>query len=210
MNAHSRLPLFPRTALASALLFAAAACHAASVTVDVLDASGKPLSDAAVYAEPESGAPSPKSARTVEIEQKGRRFIPAVTVIQAGTNISFPNNDTVRHHVYSFSPAKVFELKLYSGEPANPVNFDKPGTVVIGCNIHDQMAAYIHIVPTPYFSKTDAAGKAKLDGLAPGKYRLKAWHSGLPAGAPVAEQALAVSNADASASISLNVKAKTN
>jgi plastocyanin len=202
--------LSPGIMLASALLAAAATCQAASVTVEILDAAGKPLPDAAVYAEPEAGAPAPKSPRTVEIEQKGRKFIPTVTVIQTGTNISFPNNDTVRHHVYSFSPAKVFELKLYSGEPANPVNFDKPGTVVIGCNIHDQMAAYIHVVPTPYFAKSDAAGKAKLDNLAPGKYRLKAWHSGLPTGTPVAEQALVVANTDGAASINLNVKARTN
>lgn len=199
-----------RTALASALLAAAAAAQAASIAVDILDVTGKPLADAVVYAEPESGAPASKSAKTVEIEQKGRKFIPAVTVIQTGTNISFPNNDTVRHHVYSFSPAKVFELKLYSGEPANPVHFDKPGTVVIGCNIHDQMAAYIHVVPTPHFAKSDADGKAKLDGLAPGKYRLKAWHFGLPAGTPAADQPLAVANTDTSATINLNVKARSN
>ncbi|HYD60599.1 MAG TPA: methylamine utilization protein [Noviherbaspirillum sp.] len=199
-----------RTGLASALLIAAASSQAASVAVDILDSAGKPLADAAIYAEPESGAPASKSAKTVEIEQKGRKFLPAVTVIQTGTNISFPNNDTVRHHVYSFSPAKVFELKLYSGEPANPVHFDKPGTVVIGCNIHDQMAAYIHVVPTPYFAKSDAAGKAKLDGLPPGKYRLKAWHFGLPAGVPVAEQPLVVSGADSTTTINLNVKARSN
>lgn len=194
------------TLAAAGLMLASAASHAA-VTVQVLDAAGKPVADAAVYAEPASGQTPPKALKTVDIEQKGRKFLPTVTVIQAGTNISFPNNDTVRHHVYSFSPAKVFELKLYSGEPANPVNFDKPGTVVIGCNIHDQMAAYIHVVQTPHFAKTDAAGKARLDGLASGKYRLKAWHFGLPVNAQIAEQALSVASGDASASFTLNVKA---
>lgn len=202
-------PLFPRTVLAAGLLFTAVNSLAASVTANILDASGKPLADAAVYAEPEAAQAAPKSGKTVEIEQKGRKFIPNVTVIQTGTNISFPNNDTVRHHVYSFSPAKVFELKLYSGKPANPENFDKPGTVVIGCNIHDQMAAYIHVVPTPYFTRSDASGKAKLDGLPPGRYRLKAWHFGLPPGAAAAEQTLIVTGADASASFTLNAKART-
>ena len=183
------------------------ACHAA-VTVQVLDVAGQPVADAAVYAEPASGQVPPKSQKTVDIEQKGRKFLPTVTVIQAGTNISFPNNDTVRHHVYSFSPAKVFELKLYSGEPANPVNFDKAGTVVIGCNIHDQMAAYIHIVPTPYFAKTNASGQARLDGLLPGKYLLKAWHFGLPPNAPIPEQTISVAGGDAATSFTLNTKAR--
>jgi len=74
-------------------------------------------------------------------------------VVQAGTPILFPNHDKVRHHVYSFSPAKTFELKLYSGVPGTPVLFDKPGLVVLGCNIHDQMVAYVQVVNTPYFAK---------------------------------------------------------
>lgn len=148
----------------------------------------------------------PRPHRTVEIAQKGRKFIPLVTVIQAGTDISFPNNDTVRHHVYSLSPAKVFELKLYSGTPGNPVTFDKAGTVVLGCNIHDTMVAYIQVVNTPWFAKTDASGKARIEGLPTGKFQLKAWHYNLPAGAPVAEQPLSVSADDASASFKLSVK----
>lgn len=197
-----------RSAALAGLASAAIACHASSVTVQVLDAAGQPLADAAVYAEPASGQSLPKSAKTVEIEQKGRKFLPPVTVIQVGTNISFPNNDTVRHHVYSLAPAKVFDLKLYSGKPENPVNFDKPGTVVIGCNIHDQMLAYIQVVPTPYFAKTDASGKARLEGLPSGKYRLKAWHFGLPAGAQIPEQPLELGGSDAAASFTLNSKAR--
>ncbi|MFZ6753954.1 methylamine utilization protein [Undibacterium sp. Dicai25W] len=99
-----------------------------------------------------------------------------MTVVQTGTLISFPNNDTVKHQAYSFSPAKTFELKLYSGKPSEPLLFDKAGTVTVGCNIHDQMLAYIHVVNTPFFAKTDAHGNATLSGLPQGKYILKVWH----------------------------------
>lgn len=184
------------------------ACNAASLAVRVTDPAGQMLADAVVYAEPASGPVALKSPKTIEIEQKGRKFLPPVTVIQMGTNISFPNNDTVRHHVYSLSPAKVFDLKLYSGKPENPVQFDKAGTVVIGCNIHDQMVAYIQVVSTPFFAKTDSTGNAKLEGLPAGKYVLKAWHSSLPVGAPSSEQGLDMTTADMSASITLNTKAK--
>lgn len=187
-------------------LLGSIAC-AAPVTVQVSDASGRPLSDAAVYAEPASGQVVPKSVRTTEIEQKGRQFSPLVTIVQTGTEISFPNNDTVRHHVYSFSPAKIFDIKLYSGVPGNPILFDKPGTVVVGCNIHDHMIAYIQVVSTPYFAKTDASGKVKLEGLVPGKYNLKAWHFNLPAGAQVPEQSINFSGAETAAAFKLKVKA---
>ena len=193
-------------AMLSLALLASIAC-AASLTVQVSDASGQPLADAAVYAEPVSGQALPKPVHTTEIEQKGRRFSPLVTVVQTGTEVSFPNNDTVRHHVYSFSPAKIFDIKLYSGVPGKPILFDKPGTVVVGCNIHDKMVAYIHVVSTPYFAKTDASGKAILDGLTAGKYSLKAWHFNLPAGAPIPEQALTFSGTDAAATFKLDVKA---
>lgn len=179
---------------------------ASSLSAHVTDAAGQPLADAVVYAEPLSGQAAPKQRRTVEIEQKGRKFIPLVTVIQTGTDVSFPNNDTVRHHVYSLSQAKVFELKLYSGTPGKPVTFDKPGTVVLGCNIHDTMVAYIQVVNTPWFAKTDAAGRARIDGLPAGKYQLKAWHFNLPAGAQPSEQPLTAAADDASALFKLNTK----
>lgn len=192
--------------LTLSFFFAGQAAYAATVSVQVTDTGDQPLADAVVYMEPLSGQVAPKPHRTVEIEQKGRKFIPLVTVIQTGTDISFPNHDSVRHHVYSLSPAKVFELKLYSGTPGSPVTFDKPGTVVLGCNIHDTMVAYIHVVNTPWFAKTDAAGRTKIDGLPPGKYQLKAWHFNLPAGAPAAEQALNLAAEDSNASFKLSTK----
>jgi plastocyanin len=188
------------------LLATTGAVCAGPLSVQVADSGGRPVADAAVYAEPASGQVPPKTGRKAEIEQKGGKFLPGVMVVQTGTDISFPNNDTVRHHVYSFSPAKVFELKLYSGVPANPVHFDKPGTVIVGCNIHDQMVAYIHVVPTPYFGKTDASGKVRLEGLPPGKYQLKAWHFALPAGTQIPEQDVSVSDGESAASFKLNIK----
>lgn len=171
---------------------------AATLNVQVVDASGKPLRDAAVYAEPLS-PPPPGHAREAEIEQKARKFMPIMTVVQTGAQISFPNNDTVRHHVYSFSPTKPFELKLYSGTPGSPILFDKPGTVVIGCNIHDQMVAYIQVVNTPYFAKSDDAGQARIADLPAGKYRLKAWHYQLPPSSPPVENDIAVTTNESSA-----------
>jgi plastocyanin len=157
------------------VLIASKLAFAGEISVTVTDLSGNPLQDAVVYAEPAN-----KQAATplgsAMIAQKGRTFIPLVTVVQTGASVTFPNNDTVRHHVYSFSPAKTFELKLYSGVPAAPVIFDKPGIAVLGCNIHDQMIAYVNIVDTPYFTKTDVNGKAKLSDLPNGSYQLKTWH----------------------------------
>ena len=151
--------------------------HAAELSLDVLDAAGAPIENAVVYAEPEiKTLPSEAIAM---IEQRGRQFNPLVTVVQTGTDIKFPNFDSVRHQVYSFSPAKTFELKLYSGVPSSPVKFDKAGTVVLGCNIHDFMLAFIQVVDTPYFAKTNKLGKATLHDLPNGNYTLKAWHYAL-------------------------------
>jgi len=190
----------------AALLLATAMpiCEGASLAVKVQDATGRPVPDAAVYAEPASGQQPAPMLRQVEIEQKHRTFIPLVTVIQAGTDIAFPNRDTVRHHVYSFSPAKTFEIKLYSGS-GKTEHFDKTGTVVIGCNIHDQMIAYIQVVPTPYFAKTDASGDAVLAGLLPGRYTLKAWHYRLPPGTPTPQQGIEIGAGDAAASFKLEL-----
>ena len=171
------------------------AANAATLDVRVADMAGKPLQDAAVYAEPVL-APVATGNREAEIEQKSRKFMPVMTVVQTGTKISFPNNDSVRHHVYSFSPTKPFELKLYSGTPGTPILFDKPGTVIMGCNIHDQMVAYIQVVDTPYFGKSDQAGNVRIAGLAPGKYKLKAWHYRLTANAAATETDITIAKSD--------------
>jgi hypothetical protein len=97
-------------------------------------------------------------------------------VIRTGTDVSFPNSDQVLHHVYSFSPAKVFELPLYKGVLPSPIRFDREGIVVLGCNIHDRMIAHIWVVDAPIRLLTDAAGRARVDALPEGRYRVLAWH----------------------------------
>lgn len=180
---------------------------AATVTVQVLDVAGTPVPNAVVYAEPTGGQAVPKSLKQAEIEQKDIKFFPLVSVVQVGTPVLFPNHDKVRHHVYSFSPAKTFELKLYSGVPTSPIVFDKVGTVVLGCNIHDQMVAYLQVVNTPYFAKTDMSGRAKLEGLVNGKYALKAWYFKMGPAEAAMEQPLTYQGADMAASVKLAVKA---
>lgn len=186
------------------------AASAASLTLHVSDVTGRPAIDAVVYAEPVSGQVLPKQLRSVQIEQKARKFLPAVTVIQTGTAVSFPNHDSVRHHVYSFSAPKVFELKLYSGAGGDPIIFDKVGSVIVGCNIHDQMAAFIHIVDTPYFGKTDATGKLTIDNMQPGKYQVKLWHPAVPATMVIPGQPVTLANADVTLPILLTFKTEKN
>ena len=166
---------------------------AATVQVRVEDPAGRPVPGAVVFVEsPDTPARLRAPLPTLEIEQVGKRFVPQVLVVPVGTPVSFPNRDTVRHHVYSFSPAKTFEIKLYVGTPAAPVVFDRSGVVVLGCNIHDTMIGWVVVVPTPYHARADEQGVARIDGVPPGQYRLRAWHAGL--GVTPSDQTLTVSS----------------
>ncbi|HEY0065302.1 MAG TPA: methylamine utilization protein [Telluria sp.] len=167
-----------------------ATAAATGVTVQVTDSAGKPLADAVVVVDPEAGAVLSKNRRPAQIEQRGLKFIPLVSVIQTGSTVSFPNNDKVKHHIYSFSPAKKFDQKLYSGVAAAPQVFDQAGLVVIGCNIHDRMVAYIKVVDSPFFARTDAAGMVSIEVPGAGKYTVSAWHFDMSGSVP--EQALAL------------------
>ncbi len=181
--------------LSALLLVTSLHAQAAELSVQVLDQAGNPLSNAVVYLET-SVKSAVKSTTEANVDQKNKQFSPIVSVVQVGTSVNFPNKDSVRHHVYSFSPAKTFELKLYSGVPAKPVVFDKPGTVILGCNIHDNMLAYIHIVDTPYFGKTDVNGVVKLIDLPTGQHTLKAWHYATVKENFVSEQKVTVKSND--------------
>ncbi|MRX06273.1 methylamine utilization protein [Pseudoduganella sp. FT25W] len=184
-----------RSLVFSLSLLAAASAGASGIAVQVQDAAGKVLPDTVIYVELEGGASPAGKPATAQIEQKGLKFMPLVTVVQTGATINFPNNDKVRHHIYSFSPAHKFDQKLYSGQAASPQVFDKAGTVVLGCNIHDKMIAYVKVVDTPYFAKTDGSGAARIELPAAGKYVVKAWHYNTVGGA-TPEQTLTVKAGD--------------
>jgi hypothetical protein len=131
-----------------------------------------------------------------------------VSVTTPGTRATFPNFDTVRHHVYSFSAAKTFELKLYAGVPNVPITFDKPGIVVLGCNIHDTMAAWVVVADTPWFARSAASGHARIDSAPPGNYKLRIWHPGLPLNSELAPIAVALGTADVDIKSQLAVSAE--
>jgi plastocyanin len=170
----------------SALLAAlspAAYSAAASLEISVVDGNGRPIDDVAVYATPahpvDHGAGAAAShagtAPKATMDQEHMQFVPHLLVVQTGTEVSFPNGDEVSHHVYSFSETKPFELPLYKGDTAPPQLFDRPGVVVLGCNIHDGMLGYIVVVDTPHFAKTDEQGVALINDVPSGDYVLAAW-----------------------------------
>lgn len=147
--------------------------------IQVNDAEKNSLANIVVYIEPEN-----KSMLTEEqlstkpmatMDQVNRQFLPHILVVNKSTKISFPNSDQIKHHVYSFSPAKTFEIKLYRDEQSAPSLFDQAGEVTLGCNIHDWMLGYVYVVDTPWFGKTDIQGKLQLE-LPSGQYTLKIWH----------------------------------
>lgn len=182
-------------------------CHsvsAAEVIATVTDAKGRALSDAVVYLEGTKAMNTDSNIVKADIAQKSKQFNPLVTVVQTGSSINFPNQDSVRHHVYSFSPAKKFELKLYSGVPAKPVTFDQAGIVVLGCNIHDAMLAFVYIVDTPFFAKTDKSGAIKISNIPEGSYVLKTWHYALQKENIIFEKRIDVKG-DQKTSISLEI-----
>lgn len=172
--------------------------HAATVIVQLQDMAGKPLPEGVVFLESRETKQLVKPVTGAEIAQVKKEFVPKVLVVPVGTAVSFPNRDTVRHHVYSFSPTKTFELKLYTGTAASPVVFDKPGIAVMGCNIHDNMTAWVVVVETPFFALGDAKGVITLRDVPAGNYRLRVWHPGLAVGAPATDQALNVGATDVS------------
>ncbi len=189
-----------RSTLVLALL--AGEAGAAAVNAMVTDMTGAAVPEAVIYALPASGKLPSAAPRPAVMDQVNKEFVPFVIPVQLGAPVTFPNKDNIRHHVYSFSPAKTFDLKLYSGKPANPVVFDKPGPVALGCNIHDWMVGFVYVVESPWFAKTAKTGAAKLD-LSDGEYDLKVWHPWQRAELPA--QRVKVSGAETQASFKLDL-----
>ncbi len=168
--------MLTRTALPSIVLSALFTLNTWAFEVTVLDKDGQPLNNIAVLATSEQhpAAAEQKSLDAV-MDQINRQFVPHTLIVQKGTRVSFPNSDSVQHHVYSFSPAKNFELQLYSELEVEPLLFDRAGVVELGCNVHDWMLGYIYVADTPFFTQTNPQGKGSLV-LPEGSFSISVWH----------------------------------
>jgi plastocyanin len=163
--------------MAMLALAGAAAAQAGEVRAVVKDHKGKLVADAVVLAVPADPRNALRArARADAMDQVDKQFVPYVKAIFVGSTVRFPNSDNIRHQVYSFSSAKKFELPLYSGTEAPPVVFDKPGVVILGCNIHDWMIGYVYVSETPFFAKTGPLGTATISDMPAGDYTLRVWH----------------------------------
>lgn len=157
-------------------LCAEAAAAPGNLSVRLTDRDGAPVPEVAVYVTPISiSEPAAAAEPSATVNQHNLSFDPHVSIVETGTAVHFLNEDEVGHHVYSFSPAKQLNMQLTSGEVRSPQVFDRDGLVTLGCNIHDQMLAYILVVATPYFGKTDAGGAVEIRGLPSGRYELGLW-----------------------------------
>ncbi|KJY85151.1 hypothetical protein TW81_00685 [Vibrio galatheae] len=187
-----RCPLYKTKWWLSLLCFAVSTVHAADIRVEVRKTTGEPLENAVVFLKSDRLKSQLKPLSNVEMAQKHRAFVPGVLVITKGTAVDFPNRDTVRHHVYSFSPAKTFELKLYNDKPEQPIVFDQAGVVELGCNIHDSMLAWILVSETPVYTQTNQQGEAIFPDQIPEHYEIDVWHASLPYSSPFVTSSVTV------------------
>jgi plastocyanin len=176
---------------ALALAGAAVPLAAAPLNVRVVDASGHPVRDSVVTLYPAAGVARPAHAggRYV-VAQQNLQFRPFLTVVPVGADVSFANLDPTKHHVYSFSAAKKFELKLFARDQSRTVHFDKAGVVALGCNIHDQMSAFIFVTDTAWTARTNAQGMASFPDAPSAPARVAVWHPYLRAPGGQVEQAM--------------------
>jgi len=161
--------------LSGPLLLPAGAGVAATLIVDAQTSDGHALAGAAVTVRPLDGQGHRPTPVQAVMDQVNRAFVPDLLVIPVGSTVSFPNTDSVSHQIYSFSPAKRFQLPLYRGKPYPPVHFDQPGVVTLGCNIHDHMLAYLVVTDAPWYGPTGTDGAWTAE-LPPGRYRVELWH----------------------------------
>lgn len=166
---------WPQVLLCALLVAPTSVGRAAELTVDILHGNLEPLTDAIVALIPPD-KPDFSEPLYSTMDQSEVRFSPYVLAVRTNTRVKFLNNDPIFHHVYSFSPAKRFELGLKKGEASEPVLFDQPGKVVLGCNIHDGMLAYIYVLDTEWFGVTGNNGRVKLRHIPPADYELVVRH----------------------------------
>src|SRR5436309_7367480 len=189
--------------LAAGLCLPAPLC-AAPLAVRVVDSAGHAVPNAVVTLYPAGpSARAPRSGGRFVVAQKNLQFHPFLTIIPVGADVSFPNFDNTKHHVYSFSSAKRFELKLFAKDQSRTVHFDRPGVVALGCNIHDAMSAYIVVTDSAWTARTNAQGIAAFGNAPNAPGHVTVWHPWLRAPGGLVQQALGATQRNASFSVRL-------
>ncbi len=180
--------------------------QAADLSVFIVDAAGKPVKDAVVTFTPAAGVNvrSADLAGPFVMAQKNIMFNPFVLAVPVGATVSFPNQDRVNHHVYSFSPVQAFQFPLYGQGKTHTQSFTKAGTVALGCNIHDSMIAYIRVVATPYYATSDESGRVTLRNVPEGGGKVVVWQPLMEAQAH--EAARDITLAATNTTLNFNVK----
>ncbi len=171
-----------RLPLGLACLLAVSATAPQTLTIQIFDQRGMPVHGAVVEIAPPPGNTRPlafpwRSA----MAQHNLAFQPGTLIVPVGADVAFPNLDTVRHSIYSFSKIARFQIDLYGRDQTRSHRFTLPGTVALGCNIHDKMRGYLRVVSTPFAAATDLNGLGRIDGLDQGSYRVTIWHPKLRA-----------------------------
>lgn len=188
-------------------LWLAAPAGAGGLVLALTDAKGAPVSDAVVEVFAPAGSPLPVSrlAQDARIDQRIEQFFPLVSLIRSGGRVTFLNNDTTRHQVYSFSAIKKFQFELKQGQRSDAVVFDKPGVAAIGCNIHDSMITYVYVAESPFAALSMDDGRVSFAAIPAGAYEIRIWHPQLPQDKPGPSQPIVISDAVKTLTVKLPV-----
>ena len=134
------------------------------------------------------GKPWPKTAVSVLLNQKGCRFLPPLQIVRNGTKVTVRNSDpnvlhnvnvkesidlssdrTVSKMLFNFAQPVQGDIKKVLKAPDSPF-------LVVGCDIHNWMVAYMLAPEHPYAAIVDEHGNFRIDDVPPGTYSLTAWH----------------------------------
>ncbi|MDG1752899.1 MAG: methylamine utilization protein [Thalassotalea sp.] len=164
-----------KTILACFIVLISLGNSAFATTISIIDQHGQPLADAVLEIPVSQSTKSDLSVPLI-MDQVDKSFAPIVLLAKKNSLVSFPNSDDIRHHVYSFSAAKSFELKLYAARPKSPIKFEQDGIVVLGCNIHDSMVGYIYVHDNTVTLKSNEQGKIEIDEVPSSAKSFFLWH----------------------------------
>lgn len=168
--------------LKTSLLLALTPFAVAEPSLNLTDQGGQPVPNAVVAVMTVESGIDYWTDRAYVMDQKDFQFTPRVLVIPEGAQVSFPNSDDSRHHVYSFSETRNFEIQLYAGNQAEPIEFPRSGIVAVGCNIHDKMSAHIYVTSADWAAVTDETGSLRLPPLPESRIgELTIWHADMSA-----------------------------
>lgn len=120
----------------------------------------------------------PRRSRRFTLDNRDCRFVPHADVLTVGDTIEATNSDPILHNTHLYGAMSANIALPVKGMTVRRIAA-RAGMVIVKCDVHGWMQAFVRVDDHPFHAVTDAEGSFRIPDVPPGVYLVEFWHERL-------------------------------